>query len=88
MPKELFVCSSIGNKKVSLTNVMVVRWTDKREVNTLSNFSPPVLRPTRGRFEVKDKPAAVVEYTRHMSGVDHLDQLISYFPRLQKRVKR
>ena len=36
--------------------------------------------------EVK-KPAAICDYNEHMSGVDHADQMISYYPCTRKTLK-
>ena len=33
------------------------------------------------------KPKAVVEYSKHMSGVDHSDQLLSYIPLARRTAK-
>ncbi|GFO01250.1 PiggyBac transposable element-derived protein 4 [Plakobranchus ocellatus] len=67
--------------------LIVTRWFDKREVVTLSTLHKPELRITPGRFEVKEKPLAVIDYIRNMSGVDHSDQLISFFPMRRKSQK-
>ncbi|GFO12974.1 PiggyBac transposable element-derived protein 4 [Plakobranchus ocellatus] len=42
--------------------LIVTRWFDKQEVVTLSTLPKPELRITPGRFEVKEKPLAVIDY--------------------------
>ncbi|GFN83543.1 PiggyBac transposable element-derived protein 4 [Plakobranchus ocellatus] len=63
------------------------RWFDKREVVTLSTIHQPQLTETIGRYEVKEKPLAVIDYIKFMSGVDHSDQLLSYFPMRRRSQK-
>ena len=53
----------------------------------LSTLHHPVLQLTQARYELKQKPIAVVKYISKIAGVDHLDQLISYFPMHRKSVK-
>ena len=53
----------------------------------LSTLHRPVLQLTQARYELKQKPIAVVNYISKMAGVDHSDQLISYFPMHCKSVK-
>ena len=67
--------------------LVATRWFDKREVVTLSTFHQPQLREIIGRYEVKNKPLAVIDYVKYMSGVDHSDQLISYFPMRRRSQK-
>ena len=67
--------------------LLATRWFDKWEVVNLSSFHLPQLRETQGRFEVKQKPLAVIDYVNFMSGVDHSDQLLSFFPMRRKSQK-
>ncbi|GFO18783.1 PiggyBac transposable element-derived protein 4 [Plakobranchus ocellatus] len=50
-------------------------------------MSKPSLRVTQGRFELKNKPLSVIDYTGHISGMDKSDQLLSYCPLNCKSVK-
>lgn len=68
-------------------NVVATRWMDKKDVYTLSTFHKPTLQATQGRFEQKEKPAAVISYIANMAGVDQSDQLLSYFPMHRKSCK-
>ncbi|GFO34735.1 PiggyBac transposable element-derived protein 4 [Plakobranchus ocellatus] len=54
---------------------------------TLSTIHQPQLTETTGRYEIKNKPLAVIHYIKVMLGVDHLDQLLSYFPMRRKSQK-
>jgi len=73
------ICSQKGN-------LVYTKWHDKRDVNILSTnidpTDPPVVKQFRKRngeiIEVS-KPQAVVMYNNHMGGVDHADQLRSYY---------
>ncbi|GFO40111.1 PiggyBac transposable element-derived protein 4 [Plakobranchus ocellatus] len=67
--------------------LVATRWLDKREVVTLSTIHQPQLTETIGRYEVKEKPLAVIDYIKFMSGVDHSDQLLSYFPMRRRSQK-
>ncbi|KAK3794468.1 hypothetical protein RRG08_003621 [Elysia crispata] len=67
--------------------LLATRWFDKREVVNLSSFHLPQLRETQGRFEVKQKPLAVIDFANFISGVDHSDQLLSFLPMRQKSQK-
>ncbi|GFR77036.1 PiggyBac transposable element-derived protein 4-like [Elysia marginata] len=44
--------------------LIVTRWFDKRKVTTVSTIHQPQLREAAGRFEVKRKTLAVIDYTR------------------------
>ncbi|KAK3744871.1 hypothetical protein RRG08_050809 [Elysia crispata] len=89
MPRDLFVeRQRQGDLDFRRKGQLIVtRWFDKREVVTLSTFHQPQLREIQGRYELKQKPLSVIDYIRNMSGVDHSDQLISYFPMRRKSQK-
>ncbi|GFO32783.1 PiggyBac transposable element-derived protein 4 [Plakobranchus ocellatus] len=67
--------------------LVATQWFDKKEVVTLSTIHQPQLTETIGRYEVKEKPLAVIDYIKFMSGVDHSDQLLSYFPMRRRSQK-
>ena len=67
--------------------LVITRWTDKREVVTLSTIHPPRLQITQGRYERKEKPVAIANYTKFKVGVDHSEQLLSFFPMKRKAMK-
>jgi len=89
MPKDLFVGRQKKGELDYRRNgqLVVTRWTDKREVVTLSTMSLPTLHEVQGRVEIKNKPLAVIDYVINMSGVDHSDQLVSYSPMHRKSLK-
>ena len=68
-------------------SVIACRWRDKKEVFTLSTMHRPELERAQCRYEDKMKPKAVIEYIKHMAGVDMSDQLISYFPMHRRQMK-
>ena len=68
-------------------NVVAVKWRDKKDVFMLSTMHKPQLQHTRGRYEEKDKPEAVIDYIQNMAGVDQCDQMISCFPMHRKSLK-
>ncbi|GFN95315.1 PiggyBac transposable element-derived protein 4-like [Plakobranchus ocellatus] len=47
--------------------LVATRWFDKREVITLSTIHQPPLTKTIGRYEVKEKPLAAIDYIKFMS---------------------
>ena len=67
-------------------NMSIVQWRDKRLITILSTVhsDSPIPTERRNRLasggrEVVEKPEAVVEYNKFMGGVDHGDQLLSYY---------
>ena len=68
-------------------SVVAVKWRDKKDVFMLSTMHKPQLQHTRGRYEEKDKPEAVIHYIQNMAGVDQSDRMISYFPMHRKSHK-
>ena len=60
--------------------VVACHWKDKKDVFMLSTMHRPTLRLTQARYELKEKPLAVISYIANMADTDHSDQLISYFP--------
>ena len=70
-------------------DLVVVKWKDKRDVSILTSaYDPTVTRSVTTRNVTdKIKPEAVVEYSKHMSGVDHSDQLMSYVPLSRRTAK-
>ena len=74
--------------------VMVLAWKDKRIVKAISTKHDgsvlPITRRKKGghrAIEEVMKPASIVDYNQHMSGVDHLDQMIAYYPCTRKSLK-
>ena len=75
-------------------HVMVLAWKDKRIVKAVSTkHDSSVISITRqkkgggGVMEEVEKPVAICDYNEHMSGVDHVYQMISYYPCIRKTQK-
>lgn len=71
-------------------NVLVLNWRDKRIVSMISTYSKGNETEevnVRARQEPVTKPAVVVDYNKHMSGVDLHDQLNKYYVCSRKSVK-
>jgi hypothetical protein len=74
--------------------VMVLACKDKRIVKVISTKHDDsvcsITRIVKGgqrQKEIITKPAAVVDYNKHMSGVDHLNQMLAYYPTVRKSLK-
>ena len=75
-------------------HVMVLAWKDRRIVKAISTkHDSSVISITRwkkgggGVMEEVEKPVAICDYNEHMSGVHHVDQMISYYPCTRKTLK-
>lgn len=91
MPKDL---AKLSLKKDDIAfrrkgNLVALRWKDKRDVNILTSIHNPTETKTITTRNVTDKikPVAVVEYSKHMSGADKIDQLLAYFPLARRTSK-
>ncbi len=67
-------------------HMLAIKWADKWEVTVLTTIhgdsDVPVERRSRhvpGGRETVLKPQAIVQYNKYMGGVDHADQLLSYY---------
>ena len=65
--------------------VLTAAWQDNRTVRFLSTKHDMSMATLRrrvrgGGFEEVEKPVAVADYNRWMGGVDHVDQMINYYP--------
>ncbi len=67
-------------------SLLFVKWKDKREVSLLTNIHDAftIVKKRRsksgvGGYEETVKPTAIEEYNKYMSGVDRLDQILSYY---------
>ena len=63
-------------------DLATVKWRDKRDIYLLTSAHDPTATTsvTTRHVENKIKPTTVAQYSKHMSGVDHSDQLLSYLP--------
>jgi hypothetical protein len=67
---------------------MVGKWKDKRDVLYISNeYSNEMIEFTDKRGCDREKPKPVLEYNKHMGGVDRQDQLNSYYPCERKMLR-
>ena len=70
-------------KWVNEDGVMVCKWKDKRDVFMIAtnDAGGDVIRPTRRHRQMINLPVptCVGRYNAHMGGVDHLDQMRSYY---------
>ena len=85
---------AVGERRARHNNtVMVLAWRDKRIVRMISTFHQDEMTTIevrqKGHSErvPQRKPASVIEYNQYMSGVDRLDQKISYYPFIRKTSK-
>lgn len=76
---------SIFRKK---KNVMVLKWKDKRDVLMITTLhGPGSEKTTNKRGAAQEKPSVVVDYNKHMSGVDRSDQMLSYYTTPRKTIR-
>ncbi|KAG8237663.1 hypothetical protein J437_LFUL017321 [Ladona fulva] len=67
--------------------VCVLKWRDKREVLMISSeFSGRMVNLTTRRGVEVQKPECIVRYNESMGGIDHSDQMMSYYP-MRKTLK-
>lgn len=68
--------------------VMIGKWRDKRDVLYISNKYENVMVEMENRRKEKvSKPQAILEYNKYMSGVDHHDQMLSYYLHERKTIR-
>lgn len=60
--------------------ICVTKWKDRREVLAISSeYNGELQEATNKRGQVKQKPQLINKYNVFMSGVDHTDQMLSYY---------
>jgi len=88
LPKSIKVPVKKGERKaIRLDSLMIaIKWMDKRMVTVLTTIHSDEVamverrsRHATGGREVVEKPLAIVQYNKHMKGVDQADQLLSYY---------
>lgn len=61
--------------------ICVMKWHDKRDVIMISSeFGATMNEYCTKSGKVSEKPESVLKYNQFMGGVDHSDQLMSYYP--------
>ena len=87
-PEEVKVVSGLEHGEFVFRqagSIVTTAWKDKKVVYALSNMcdpdsSQPVTRKQKdGTVKLVDCPSTIVAYNKHMGGVDHGDQLRSYY---------
>ena len=71
-----------------LTNTMVTKWKDKKDVHTISTFVNDDKTLVRRAGKDKLIPTVVDIYNRGMGGVDKSDQMMTSYDVERKRVKK
>ena len=73
---------------MSLGDVSVIKWKDKRDVCVISNAHVPIVMDSVNRHgKSKRKPNVVHIYNNHMLEIDRSDQLLSYHSVLRKTIR-
>ncbi|KAJ8937870.1 hypothetical protein NQ314_011671 [Rhamnusium bicolor] len=68
--------------------ILVGKWKDKREVLYLSTeFENNLTEIENRRGKQLKKPLPILEYNKYMCGVDHKDQMLSYYPCERKTIR-
>lgn len=68
--------------------VAVGKWRDKREVLFISTeFSGELIKQPNKWNEEKEKPNAIINYNKHMSGIDRQDQMLAYYTSERKTIR-
>ena len=82
-------------------NVFIILWKDKRVVNMISTCNNAETEKVEKKMKIKNKkdgstsyktltlnkPKAICDYNKYMKGVDHLDQMTSYYKFARKSYK-
>ena len=71
---------------------LTIAWQDNRTVRAIStkhnaDMGMVQVRKRGGGHTDVNKPLCITEYNRFMSGVDRVDQMLSYYPSVRKTVK-
>ena len=78
----------VGDAKYLIrNNILAVHWKDKHDVFSLSAIHNPgetVIQRYKGDVP---KPNMIIDYNKHMGGVDKCDQYLSYYNICHKSVK-
>ena len=73
---------------MSLGDISVTKWKDKRDVCVISNAHVPTMMDSVNRHsKFKRKPKVVPIYNNYMSGINRSDQMLLYHSALQKTVR-
>ena len=68
--------------------VLLLTWLDKKPITMISTMhSAEMVEVPRNFGKTTMKPECIVDYNRHMHGVDNADQYLSMYPFRRKTVK-
>ena len=91
MPKSLDLKVGKGNAIFrQRENMVAIKWEDKREVYMLSSKHRPTMSITNKVDRVGNpvvKPTCIMDYNKHMGGVDTNDQLGNYYSFSRRTLK-
>ena len=81
-----------GESQYSHTNILLaLKWQDKREVHMLSTIHSTAYansdKVDHQTGEEIEKPVCILDYTKNMGGVDHVDMQMSFSECIRKSVK-
>jgi hypothetical protein len=83
---------NIGNKYGLCSELKkcpgITKWKDNRDVLCITTGYHPEMVEVRNRFgQPKMKPSEVAQHNNYMSGVDRVDQMISYYSCPRKTIR-
>jgi len=91
MPKQAFSGKLKKSEEISRQqhHILDIKWKDIRDVFFLTTAHEDVLveAPSSMGAHHKIKPAAVLDYCKHKTGVDRSDQMLSYYAFESKTIK-
>lgn len=69
--------------------VLLTNWRDKRYVRMISTTHKHSMVEIQGKRanNNKIKPACIIDYNKHMSGIDRSDQMLAYYSTPRKTVR-
>jgi hypothetical protein len=74
--------------KFNSSGICVLKWKDRRDVLMISSkYGSDMTSITNRRGETISKPEVVVKYNRYMGGIDHQDQMLSYYSCEHKTIR-
>lgn len=76
-------------KAVYKDNVMIGKWKENnRDVLYISTeFKNYIVEARNRRGVVKEKPLPIAKYNKFMSGIDRMDQMVSYYTSVRKTLR-
>nr|XP_022902544.1 piggyBac transposable element-derived protein 4-like [Onthophagus taurus] len=76
------------NKSLFYNGVHIGKWTSKRDVLYITTeYGNNMAESRNKRGQVTLKPLAIINHNKYMSGIDQHDQMLSYYPCVQKTMR-